>query len=914
MSTQDRLMQIEWLLNGDVEEEIPYLPPYGDVTALNRCRLIMDCVGKETLGKIAGAAIDLLDTSVSVYEVNGDYAFGIFSSGWCRFMDTASRALCQTDDNREALSCGKWLCHESCWNNSAKRAIDSGCSTDIECVGGIHLYAEPIYAGDQIVGAINIGYGDPPESTGKLGQLEALFGVDAERLRQISRSYKSRPEVMVNLAKKMLRSWAILIGDIVDKVDVQKRLLASQQREKHLNRVQNAIRKVHRLMDRGNNTRDLIDGACLNLTENLGYYKAWIALFDASFSSVTMTASAGFNGSFEVMKELLLLGEFSACMRRAMEEKRIQIVQRPGSECPDCPLSSQYADRSGFTLPLSYGDRIYGIISVSVPALFSSDTDEQELFKDIAQDISFALGKIEMERSLRESELKFRGIYENMSIGVAQISLEFTIRHANRAYCQMLGYSEEELVGRHLREITHPEIVEENLRLQTELAHGRVEHYQMEKSFKHRDGRTVHGILNANLIRDASGKPLYFLGSVLDITERKVAEKEREKLQAQLNQAQKMESIGRLAGGVAHDLNNMLGVIIGNTELAMDSIDSQPIHDDLKEIMKAAERSANLTRQLLAFARRQNISPRVVDLNSSVEGMLKMLRRLLGEDIELTWQPGEGLWPIKIDPSQIDQILANLCANCRDAISSVGKVTIKTDNVIFDQVNFPHLLEPVTGEYLLLSVSDSGCGMEKQTLENIFEPFFTTKEVGKGTGLGLSMVYGIVKQNNGFINVRSEPGKGTEFSIYLPVYIGKKELGQKESLADQKKSPLESETILLVEDEPSILKLTRIMLERQGYKVLAANSPVEAIDMAHKHNGMIHLLMTDIVMPAMNGRDLAKNISSIYPDIKRLFMSGYTADVIASHGVLNRGVHFIQKPFSKQELVSKVKEALADMP
>jgi len=398
-----------------------------------------------------------------------------------------------------------------------------------------------------------------------------------------------------------------------------------------------------------------------------------------------------------------------------------------------------------------------------------------------------------------------------------------------------------------------------------------------------------------------------------DSLEHIVAERtaEREKIQAQLMQSQKMESIGRLAGGVAHDLNNMLGVIIGHTELAMDIIDnSNPVYEDLEEIRKAAERSANLTRQLLAFARKQIISPKIIDLNRTVKDMLKMLERIIGEDIELKWQPQDDLWSIKIDPSQIDQILANLCVNARDAIKNVGTLTIKTENIFVDQTFCSKHTEFVSGEYVLLSVNDNGSGIDKKIMEHIFEPFFTTKEVGKGTGLGLSTIYGIVKQNNGIIDVKSTLGEGSTFNIYLPRYIDKNQQMQNELIKGEESTTIGHETILLVEDEPSILKLTKMMLEKQGYTVLAASRPCEAIDIAQKHHGKIHLLMTDVVMPEMNGRDLARTILSIYPDIKRLFMSGYTADVIAHQGVLDAGVHFIQKPFSKQDLSRKIKETL----
>jgi len=434
----------------------------------------------------------------------------------------------------------------------------------------------------------------------------------------------------------------------------------------------------------------------------------------------------------------------------------------------------------------------------------------------------------------------------------------------------------------------------------------------IEHLIVHKNG-TVRWVRNTFVPhRDERGALLAYDGLIQDITERKRAAEEKAKLEAQLQQAQKMESVGRLAGGVAHDFNNMLGVILGHADLALEQVDpAQPLHDDLTEIRKAAKRSADLTRQLLAFARKQTIAPKVLDLNETVEGMLKMLRPLIGEDIDLAWLPGAGLWPVKLDPSQIDQILANLCVNARDAISGVGKITIETGNVALDEDYCAAHAGFVPGEFALLAVSDDGCGMDKETLAHIFEPFFTTKEVGKGTGLGLATIYGIVKQNNGFINAYSEPDQGSTFRIYLPRHMGK--AGQM-----QKKGPAEpalrgQEIILLVEDEPAILTLTTMILERQGYTVLAANTPGEAIRLAREHAGEIHLLMTDVVMPEMNGRDLAKNLLSLYPHLKRLFMSGYTANVIAHHGVLDGGVYFIQKPFSIKELAAKVREALGGM-
>ena len=384
---------------------------------------------------------------------------------------------------------------------------------------------------------------------------------------------------------------------------------------------------------------------------------------------------------------------------------------------------------------------------------------------------------------------------------------------------------------------------------------------------------------------------------------------EQMELTAQFQQAQKMESVGRLAGGVAHDYNNMLGVILGFTELAIEKVNpSEPLHADLMEILAAAKRSTAITRQLLAFARKQTIEPKVLDINETVDSMLKMLRRLIGEDIDLAWMPESNMWSIKIDPAQVEQILANLCVNARDAIGGVGKVTIETHTITFDDAYCAEHTGFVPGNFVLLAVSDDGCGMDEETRENIFEPFFTTKELNQGTGLGLATVYGIVKQNNGFINVYSEPGKGTTFRIYLPRHKGQAKKTREQATAEILAS--RGERVLLVEDETAIRKMAQKMLERLGYQVLTAAAPGEALRLAEEHRNGIQLLITDVVMPEMNGRDLANQLQNQYPDIKILYMSGYTANVIAHRGVLDEGVQFIQKPFSKTDLGIKVRAIL----
>jgi len=350
-------------------------------------------------------------------------------------------------------------------------------------------------------------------------------------------------------------------------------------------------------------------------------------------------------------------------------------------------------------------------------------------------------------------------------------------------------------------------------------------------------------------------------------------------------------------------------VIIGYTEMALDQINpTHPLYASLVEIRKAAQQSADLTRQLLAFARKQTIVPKVLNLNDAVAEMLKLLPRLIGEDISLTWLPGRDLKPVKIDPSQIDQILANLCVNARDAIGGVGNITLETRNVSLDANFCSAHAGSVSGEYVMLTVKDDGCGMSPETLAQIFEPFFTTKGLGKGTGLGLATVYGIVKQNRGFISANSEVGKGSTFSIYLPQAAGET---IKATVASMAKEPQgRGETILLVEDEKSLRAICCRFLEAFGYKVLLADTPGEARKLFTQHQGDIHMLLTDVVMPGMSGWDLAQTLLSLNPRLKCLFMSGYTADVIAGRGVFDESIQFILKPFSREVLARKVREVL----
>ncbi len=619
------LRRIEWMLHpsdGAAESESTLATPqesenrhrrgYGELAAPNRSGEILQSVGREMLERIVRDYLDLLDTSATVYEKDGDSALGLFSSGWCQFMDEATRRRCETEDGAQATPSGLWSCHESCWDRASRVSIESDAPVDVSCGGGLRIYALPIRCGDEIIGSINFGYGDPPQDPAAIARLAKYLGVDAAELARQARGYESRPPFIIEIAKRRLAFSAHLIGQIV---------------------------------------------------------------------------------------------------------------------------------------------------------------------------------------------------------------------------------------------------------------------------------------------------------------ERRRAEREQERLHFQLVQSQKMEAVGRLAGGVAHDINNTLHLVQGYTGLLLNGIESDdPLQAHLVQIQKAVRRSATLTRQLLAFARKQMIAPERLDLNATVADMLKMLNRLIGEDIELQWEPGTGVGPVKMDPAQVEQILANLIVNARDAISGVGTVRIGTGQKELDAHYCAEHIGAREGEYVTLTVSDTGEGMDAETLERVFEPFFTRKDHEGGTGLGLSTVYGIVKQNQGYVEVESEPGEGSTFRVFLPLLeesdppAGQPE---EESMVGSSR-PATGQTVLLVEDEVPLLKLGQQMLQQMGYQVLIAEKPSEAIDIAHQRQGgeKIDLLLTDVIMPEMNGPELWARLERDLPGLKCIYMSGYTENEIATRGELPAGVHFLQKPFTTGELKEKVCEAL----
>ncbi len=521
----------------------------------------------------------------------------------------------------------------------------------------------------------------------------------------------------------------------------------------------------------------------------------------------------------------------------------------------------------------------------------------------IERELREAAGRRERRRAeaaLREAEAGYSTLVEQAPVGIYRSNPAGRFLSANRALARILGYdSPAELLGLDMTRDVYADPAERQ-RLLDRDSYTEREYDEVEATWKRKDGRRLTVQLSVRAVRDGSGGVEYYETFVRDVTEQR-------RLEGQLLQAQKMEAVGRLAGGVAHDFNNLLTVILSYSDLLLEDLPPEiPDRADVAEIRKAAVAASSLTRQLLAFSRQQVLEPRVLDVNTVVASTEKLLTRLLGEDVSLTTTLAAALGAVKVDPGQLEQIIMNLAVNARDAMPRGGRLSIETANVEMDEsyVHGHPLARP--GHYVMLAVSDTGTGMDAATQARIFEPFFTTKEAGKGTGLGLATVYGIVRQSSGFIWVYSEPGHGTSFKIYLP-------------RVDEPVSPAGapapqvvggSETVLVVEDVAAVRAVTRQMLERQGYCVLEAANGATALSLARQHQSAIHLLVTDVVMPEVSGRELADQLVQLRPDMKVLFMSGYTDDAVVRHGILQEGIAYLQKPFTPDTLARKVRAVL----
>lgn len=688
----------------------------------------------------------------------------------------------------------------------------------------------------------------------------------------------------------------------------------AEARIRRLNRLYSCLSEINQAVVRMRDGDRLFQEACRIAVEHGEFGMAWVGKIDAGTGMVRVVAHAG--GCDAHLDDL----EFSlddrpetrGSMGWALKNGSAFAVNAIGEAPEGAPwrgMAIECGFRSSAAVPLRVGgETVAGFECFTYEPNFF-DPEEIRLLEETGADISFGLETIRTEKALIESETKYRELVENASSIILRLDTEGRIAFFNRYAQQFFGYSEEEILGRPLLGALIPEpetsgkapvSAPKTVLLYLEQRLG-----GESEAVKH-SGEHAAIAWTTRTVFDGSGQTTGLLCIGNDITERRT-------LEEQYRQSQKMEAVGRLAGGIAHDFNNLLGVITGYSEVLLLGIKpGDPMQETIEHIRNAGMRAANLTRQLLAFSRRQILEPQILYLNAVVTETEKMLRRLIGEDIDLVTVLNPDLKAIRIDPGQIEQVIMNLAVNARDAMPEGGRLTIETANVELDRNYVREHLNVEPGFYVMLAVSDTGTGMDHETLSHIFEPFFTTKERDKGTGLGLSTVYGIVKQSMGSIYVYSEPGRGTTFKIYFPKVDrdAEPDTPGRGRLQDLKGT----ETILVVEDESMLRDMVGSVLTRFGYRVLTAALPEEALRIAEKFPETIHLMVTDVVMPGMSGRRLAEILKFSRPELKTLYISGYTDNAIIHHGVLDAGVSFLQKPFTIDGLTCRVREMLNEAP
>jgi signal transduction histidine kinase/ActR/RegA family two-component response regulator len=690
----------------------------------------------------------------------------------------------------------------------------------------------------------------------------------------------------------------------------------------HLNRVLHSIRNVNQIIVRAKEADELIEAVCDALVADRGFEGAWIILAPAERSQedALRWCQRGFDDDvFGQMVRWFDQGKRPRCCGRLQNGATVKVTLEPEEECGDCPMVGLYGRTAALGARLVHGGRFMGCLGVSLARRFAADPQEQELLAEIAGDVAFGLHKLKSERERAESERLLAFAIEQMPVPVIIArGPDVQITRYNQAAIDLLAVPADDLRDialadhRQFWPTFHPdgtpyEVADLPL---TEAVEQKKVTRNREIIVRHKDHDHWISASAAPLVDDR-GEVLAGIVVFPEITAVKEKEAQLHDLERQFRQAQRLESIGRLAGGVAHDFNNLLTVINSYADFAAEALRrADPVRADIDQIREAGRRASALTRQLLAFSRRQVLEPKILCLNEVIEALEPMLRRLIGEDIDFKTRLAPELGSVNADPAQIEQVLMNLAVNARDAMPKGGMLTIETADVELDAAYSAFHTEIECGRYVMLAVTDNGIGMTEAVREHIFEPFYTTKAKGQGTGLGLATVYGTVKQSGGHIAVYSEPGQGATFKIYLPRTDGAPGVESPEVESPRSRG---DETILVVEDEAPVRALAERILAASGYEVLAAANGGEALLQCEKRPD-IDLLLTDVVMPKMSGKDLAERLHKLIPNLRVLYMSGYTDNAIVHHGVLDKGTHFISKPFTAAELNRKVRRVLDEKP
>ncbi len=824
----------------DPGARLPEAVPCRDLTSLNASRLILDSVGPSFLSTLTNALLDLLATSVAVYEKNGDYAAGFCASEWCRFATWASRQACGPVDDPLALASGKWLCHESCWNDAGRPSIETGTPVDAACRGGIRVYAHPIRAGDEIVGSICFGYGAPPRDPEMLRALAASLGVGVEEVQQKAAGCESRPPLVVELGKKSLHYAARLIGEIVER-----------------RRAEEALRQTTEMVR---------------------------ALFQASPVAITMIDTASrvtlWNPAAERMfgwSESEVLGKTLPITPPGGEEEHAGLRERAmrGEAVTAADVRRMRKDGTLIDVELSSAPirdangAVCGIVGIHM---------------DVTR-------RKRAETVLRESEQRFRTLAEAAFEGIA-LSENGVVLDVNEQLAEMLGWKRHEVVGRSVLEFIAPEhrdAVADSFRTFRAGPH--------EEVLLRRNGGKVPAEVRVRELAD--GDRHLRVTAIRDLSDRRKAEEERRRLEDRMREVQKLESLGVLAGGIAHDFNNLLLVILGNADLALHRLDpSAPARSNVEEIEGASKRAADLCRQMLAYSGRGIFDVGRCDLSEVVRDMAGMLEISISKMATLRYALAQDLPPVQVDVTQIRQVVVNLVTNASEALGGGGgTISVSTGVKACDRACLSESFlddDLPGGQYVFLEVSDTGHGIDEETRRRIFDPFYTTKFTGRG--LGLAVVLGIVRGHKGAIRVSSEPGRGTTFRILLPAAAGDKVVRQ--FAAEQDTASYGGGAVLLVDDDSCVRGVGSGMLEMLGFKVLTASNGREALEIFAKRADEIVLVVLDLTMPEMSGEEAFRAIRRLRSGMRVILSSGYDEQDVVRRFAGKGLTGFLQKPYS----------------
>ena len=977
---------------------------YGDLSRFNTARRLLEAVGSEGLAGIADDFLRVLGTSCAVYEKNGDYALGIFSSGWCQALDEASYRLCRTDDPTAALASGHWLCHESCWHDAARASIEAGEPVDVDCHGGIRLFAVPIRAYGEVVGSINFGYGDPPDDRDALARLAEKFEIPIEALVAAARLHPHRSPELIEEARRRLHNAARLIGLIVERYLAQQeaqeaaeryrllfetmdqgaifmdtagqvveanpaacrilgRTLEELARDSQDGKVEaldeegrplpfeqlpaaRAVREARRFAGEAIGIHNPVDGQIhwirgevvpLTRAGESHPHQLYNLFWDVTAqkqAEESLRKSERFNRRIaEVMPNTLYVVDVATWRflfinpevrtqlglspEEVLAMKGVFISQSIHPE--DLERYRAHLRRLADLPDDAHLELEYRMRTVGGEWRWYLSRDgvfERDASGAVTQVVGTATDITELKESgaaLRESEQRFRAIFEQAAVGVALIeSATGRFLRANRKYRDILGLSAEGISDSTILEFSHPDEVEEVRDNLQSLMKGEVREITREKRYCRKDGSIIWVNLSVSAMSAPGERPDSHIAVVEDITDRKRAETEQRRIEEQMRHVQQLESLGVLAGGIAHDFNNMLMSVLGNADLALSTVDhSHPVRSFVDDIKTASQRAAELCNQMLAYAGKGRFVLDRLDLSHVVREMGHILQVSVSKNAALRYELANDLPPVEADASQIRQVVMNLITNATDAVGDTpGVVSVKTGQMRCEEDYLSTLLlgeELAAGSYVFLEVADTGIGMDEATQERIFDPFFTTKFTGRG--LGLAATLGIVRGHQGGIKLYSEPGEGTTFKVLLSVATGDAEIAEADSRQPATWSG--SGTILLVDDEPQVRKVASTMLRRLGFEVIEAADGQEAIERFREDPEGITCVLLDLTMPRMGGEEAFRQLRSIRDDVRVVLSSGYNEQEITQRFAGKDHAGFIQKPYTTARLKEALQAVLA---